>query len=214
MTTAYNLTDTVIRSRNRPSSTSTSASITRPVFGPSPRKDLPIPVAIDAYNHYMGGVDIANQYRAAFTTLQHRSNRYWKPLFHWLLDIALVNSYLLAKAIQGLVIEKPKLHRHHRRFQETLAKALMSYTEAPEHNQVLRSTRAYCVSCRNNRLIWQPKVQRQRYLGADITNFGGGSRGGSGGRFRGSKTHWGCDACNIPLCKIGDCWRLWHRRFN
>ena len=62
MTTAYNLTDTVIRSRNRPSATSTNASIVQPIFGPSPRKDLPIPVAIDAYNRYMGGVDIANQY--------------------------------------------------------------------------------------------------------------------------------------------------------
>ena len=60
MTIAYNLTDIIIRSRNRPSATSTSASITRPIFGPSPRKDLPIPVAINAYNHYMGGVDIAN----------------------------------------------------------------------------------------------------------------------------------------------------------
>ena len=116
MTTAYNLTDTIIRPRNRPSATSTSVSITRPVFGPSPRKKLPIPVAIDAYNHYMGGIDIANQYRAAFTILQHQNNRYWKPLFHWLLDIALVNSYLLAKAIRGIVIEKPKLRRHHRRF--------------------------------------------------------------------------------------------------
>ena len=71
MTTAYNLTDTIIQSRNRPSSTSTSASITQPVFGPSPRKDLPIPVAIDAYNHYMSEVDIANQYQAHFITLQH-----------------------------------------------------------------------------------------------------------------------------------------------
>jgi Transposase IS4 len=208
LTTAYNLTDTVIRPRNRPSSTSTSASITRPIFGPSPRKDLPIPVAIDAYNHYMGGVDIANQYRAAFTTLQHRSNRYWKPLFHWLLDIALVNSYLLAKAIQGLVIEKSKLRRHHRQFQEALAKALMIYTEAPEHNQVLRLRRTYCAYCRKNQ-HWKPR-QQGRPFGADITNIAGGS----GGRFRGSMTKWGCDSCNIPLCKIGDCWHLWHRRFN
>ena len=113
MTTAYNLTDIVIQSRNRLSATSTSAFITQSIFGPSPRKKLPIPVAIDAYNHYMGGIDIANQYRAAFTILQHQNNRYWKPLFHWLLDIALVNSYLLAKAIQGVVIEKPKLRHHH-----------------------------------------------------------------------------------------------------
>ena len=50
MTTAYNLTDTVIRPRKRPSATSTSASITRPVFGDSPRKDLPIPVSVVFHN--------------------------------------------------------------------------------------------------------------------------------------------------------------------
>jgi len=200
MTTAYNLTDTVIQPHNRPGSTSTSASITWPVFGPSPRKDLPIPVAIDAYNCYMGGVDIANQYWAHFTTLQHWNNCYWKPLFHWLLDIALVNSYLLAKAIQGLVIERPKLCHHHWWFQETLAKALMIYTEAPEHNQVLRPNRAYCAYCQKNQLNWELKHQQWSF-GADITNIGDDS----GGWFRGSRTNWGCDACNIPLCKIGDC---------
>ena len=177
MTTAYNLTDTVIRPRNRPSATSTSASITRPVFGPSPRKNLPIPVAIDAYNCYMGGVDIANQYRAAFTTLQHRSNRYWKPLFNWLLDIALVNSYLLAKAIQGVVIEKPKLRRHHQRFQEGLAKALMTYSGPPEHNQIHRAGRPYCAYFRENQLNWQT---RQRSFGTNLLNIGG--------RFQGSRT--------------------------
>ncbi len=175
MTTAYNLTDTIIRARKRPSTTSKSASITRPVFGNSPIKDLPIPVAIDAYNHYMGGVDIANQLRAGFTTLHHQNYRYWKPLFHWLLDIALVNSYLLAKAITP----KSRHHHGHRRFQEALAKALMAYSEAPEHNQVLRPTRTYCVYCRKNQ-NWKPKHQQQRSFEANITNIGG--------RFRESNT--------------------------
>ena len=69
MTTAYNLIDTVIQSQNRSSATSTSASITWSVFEPSPRKNLPIPVAIDVYNHYMSKIDIANQYWAVFITL-------------------------------------------------------------------------------------------------------------------------------------------------
>ncbi len=69
MTTAYNLTDMIIRSCKRPSSTSTSVFITRSIFGGSARKDLSISVAIDAYNHYMSEVDIANQHQAAFTTL-------------------------------------------------------------------------------------------------------------------------------------------------
>ena len=60
MTTVYNLIDTVMRSRKRPSATSTSALIIRPIFGDSALKDLPIPVAINVYNHYMSGVDTAN----------------------------------------------------------------------------------------------------------------------------------------------------------
>ena len=60
ITTAYDFTDMVIRSRNRPSAMSTSASIVRPIFRDSARKKLPIPTAIDDYNHFMGGVDIAN----------------------------------------------------------------------------------------------------------------------------------------------------------
>ena len=74
-------------------------------------------MGINAYNHHMGGVDIGNQYWAAFTTLQHQNQRYWKPLFYYLLDIALVNSYLLYKAYWGLVIGDPKRYRRdHRRF--------------------------------------------------------------------------------------------------
>src|SRR5437870_2443891 len=51
ITTAYNPTDSIIRARKRPSSTSTNASITRPVFGFSLVKDLPIPIAINVYNY-------------------------------------------------------------------------------------------------------------------------------------------------------------------
>ena len=60
MTTAYNLTDEVIQAHKRSSATSTSAAITRPVFRDLSVKDLPILTAINAYNHYMGGVDTAN----------------------------------------------------------------------------------------------------------------------------------------------------------
>ena len=218
ITTAYNLTDTVIRARKRPSSTSTSASITRSVFGNLPVKDLPIPTAINAYNHYMGGVDTANRYRADFTTLRPKNYCYWKPLFHWLLDIVLTNSYLLAKASRRPQIGESRGYYTYLRFLEALAKALITYGEASEHNQVLRPTSTYCAYCRKNE-NWEPKRQgRARAFGTDITNIvggsRGGSRGGSGGQFRGSRTRWGCVKCNIALCKIGDCWHLWHKNLN
>jgi hypothetical protein len=59
--------------RKRPGKTSTNASIVYKVFRDQVRKELDIPTFIDDYNHYMNGVDLANQYRSAYET--HRSTR-------------------------------------------------------------------------------------------------------------------------------------------
>src|SRR5436189_4914519 len=98
----------------------------------------------------MGGVDTANQYQADFTTLQPKNYCYWKSLFHWLLDIVLTNSYLLAKASRRPQIGESRRYYIYQRFLEALAKALITYGEVPEHNQVLRSTSTYCAYCRKN----------------------------------------------------------------
>ncbi len=200
----------IIRLCKRSSSTSTSVSVTRSIFEDSSVKKLSISVAINVYNHYMSEINIANWYWADFTTLQHKNYHYWKSLFHWLLDIVLTNSYLLAKASHRPWIEKSRRYYIYQQFLKALAKALITYSETLEHNQILRPTRAYCVYCQNNQLNWQSKYQQQRSFGADITNIGGGFRG----RFRGSKTRWACDQCNIALCKIGDYWCLWHENLN
>lgn len=65
-----------------------------------------IPSAIDDYNHYKGGVDIADQYREAYFT-QQTSRRNWLPLFYWLLDTAIINAYLLACSTTASGRQKP-----------------------------------------------------------------------------------------------------------
>jgi hypothetical protein len=55
---------------------------------------LPIPGVIDDYNYYMGRVDIADQLRAKFST-QQQGFKPWRPLFYWLLDTAIINSFRL-----------------------------------------------------------------------------------------------------------------------
>ena len=49
-----------MRACKRSSATSTSVSITRSVFESLSTKNLSISTAINAYNHYMSEVDIAN----------------------------------------------------------------------------------------------------------------------------------------------------------
>ena len=82
--------------RKRPAKTSTSAKIAREPFNDQPTKELPIPRLIDDYNYYMGGVDRANQLRASYETHQ-RCLRSWWPIFFWILDIAIINVYCIAK---------------------------------------------------------------------------------------------------------------------
>ena len=84
----------------------------------------------------------------------------------------------------------------------------MTYCDILEHNQIKWPTRTYCASCQKNQLSWQPKHLQPRAFGDNITNISGPEIRGYRGQFRGSKTNWGYKQCNIPLCKIGDCWRL------
>jgi hypothetical protein len=57
---------------------------------------LPIPGAIDDYHHYMGGVNIADQLRAGFST-QQRGVKPWRPIFYWLLDTAIINAFRISE---------------------------------------------------------------------------------------------------------------------
>jgi hypothetical protein len=98
----------------KPKATSTSPAITKVPFeafpsGAAPKKTakpgrqrkeyvhrqlLPIPRMVDDYNHFMNGVDIADQLRAKFTTEQ-RTHRSWLPLFYFCLNTAIINAYIV-----------------------------------------------------------------------------------------------------------------------
>jgi hypothetical protein len=72
--------DSRARQRKRPAKTSTNGRIVGKAFGDEYIKDINIPCFIDDYNHNMGGVDLANQFREAYET--HRASlRDWWPLF-------------------------------------------------------------------------------------------------------------------------------------
>lgn len=81
--------------QKRPAKTSTNGRIVRQIFGQSYTKELIIPRFIDDYNHHMGGVDLANQFREVYE-VRRTTQRNWWPLFYWLLDMACINAYRLA----------------------------------------------------------------------------------------------------------------------
>ena len=49
---------------------------------------------VDQYNMYMGGVDKADQY-LCYYGFSHRTVKWWRRAFFHLLDLAIVNAYVL-----------------------------------------------------------------------------------------------------------------------
>ena len=51
------------------------------------------PVVVDLYNHSMYGVDRADQYTVYYSFVR-RSVKWWRKVFFWLMEVAMVNSYM------------------------------------------------------------------------------------------------------------------------
>jgi hypothetical protein len=64
------------KARRRPAKTPTNGRIVRKVFGSDYIKDLQIPCFINDYNQYIGGIDLANQFREVYETYKPTS-RTW-----------------------------------------------------------------------------------------------------------------------------------------
>ena len=169
-------------------------------------RQLPIPGAIDDYNHFMGGVDIADQLQASFTT-QQRGVKPWRPLFYWLLDSVIIITFNLSehhrKAQLGSA--KDNVQGVHQAFQEALVSELLkepisistnwSYItkklSLPSirltrpisiHRQISRK-RATCVYCRWSRATKKGRTMKVIAKSANIP-----------------KTSTICSHCNINLC--------------
>lgn len=198
---------TITRKRRRPQITSTNGSLVRKVFGDDVRKNLPIPLFIDDYNHFMGGVDIADQLRSYYTT-QRISLRNWYPLFFWIIDTAILNSYLIGKSVNG------SRFMSHKEFRVALWTRLFSYSKLvwvearrakaiipgasssrqAKHERVALATRSRCVNCR---LVYNTSKGKA----GDVTTA----------NLSVKRSVFGCSSCNVALCTIGSCWDDYHQ---
>lgn len=141
MTTVFSIhqpTDVIERNRRRPRVTSTNARNNHAIFRKDPRVLLHIPMAIDHYNHHMNGADVANQRRKYLTTQRKHNRRIWRPLFHWLLDIVIVNCFILWRLQARKKI--PGVNWDPVQFNRALADALLVYD--PENGELSENDEA------------------------------------------------------------------------
>ncbi|PWW73360.1 hypothetical protein C7212DRAFT_235784 [Tuber magnatum] len=94
LTTVHPWNEVTCSIRQKPQKTSTNAVLVQKAFGDHNRAAFFIPIAIDDYSYYMGGVDIADQCRAGFTTYQCALCN-WLVFFYFFLDISSSNTHIL-----------------------------------------------------------------------------------------------------------------------
>lgn len=82
---------------------------------------VPKPSVICEYNQYMGGVDHADQYIASYQ-FSRKSVKWWRKMFFWLLEVAVVNSFLLFNMNAA---NNGKKETAHRKYRETLITELV-----------------------------------------------------------------------------------------
>jgi hypothetical protein len=191
--------------RRRPAKTSTNGRIVRHIFANESTKSLSIPCFIDDYNQYMGGVDLANQFREEYET--HRSTlRTWWPLFYWLIDVACINAYRL---YQLTVKGKPLTHLQ---FRIELYCKLLGYSTKSKLQSfwVELGGKRVCNPDFQHLHYWEKrskstcvwclyKLRCQKVLGKAVDT-----------KARAKRSYGGCVFCNINLCKEGDCWTRFH----
>ena len=100
LSTIHSLEDRIISERKKPRNSSSNGPAIRRAFGSHERVNISIPVITNDYNRYKVGVDVADQYRSYYFT-QLKCLRNWPPIFFWLLDTTVINSYLLLRRISS-----------------------------------------------------------------------------------------------------------------
>lgn len=185
--------------RKRPAATSTNAVIARAPFGTDFQKELEIPAAINDYNHYMGSVDIANQYRASYE-IHRKTNRSWFPLFFFFLDASIINAWRI-QCIYKQQHQQPvdsQLAFRQKLYRELFAFAAQAARPQPNYQQ--GQGQANSQGHQRSRLDKQLPCVWCQYIREK------GTRGQ-----RATRTRSGCRECGVALCKKGQCWDEFHR---
>jgi hypothetical protein len=202
----------VLRERRRPKESSTNAGIARPVFGNEAFKTLSIPTAIDAYNHHMGGVDLANQLRQNFSSHRPFETRNWRPIAFWLFDVCLVNAFVIWR--QDRPEKERKSCRLHELFAIELVRQLLRRGSPHQPGKLGKRRRCAwgarhpgecaqgAVSHKTERS--ERRIGRRRAL-SEIINDSRPSQ-------RSKNVITGCLACGVNLCITRGCFHKWHVR--
>ena len=177
------------------------------------REEVEKPQAVVEYNKYMGGVDRGDQL-LSYYGFPHRTVKWWRRAFYYLLDAAIVNSYILyTKTTQGRRLS-------HEQYRIALAKQLLTAasSSAPPAASSGEQQPTPALSHRQQRSIQPLARLTERHFPTQIGRSVAGSiiqrncSVCSNKKGKGRKTTtFKCKQCDAPMC-IVPCFELHHTK--
>lgn len=146
------------------------------------------PPPVTLYQHYMGGVDRCMQHRAK-NPIGRPSKKYWKFLFNFILEVCVINAFIIWQETPGIV--KPRKQYSLLDFRCDLAEQLVGgYSGRALH----RSARGQGHTCerldrKRSTCKWCPKHEAKKRR----------------------ETVFGCVTCGVHLCQ-GGCFEAYHHQ--
>jgi hypothetical protein len=219
LTSVFKGDELVKRKRKRPNTMEARARPIQRFFGEEAVKEFEIPSFAAIYNDEMNHVDRGDQLRASLG-YDHRIRRGpWQALaWTFLLDIALINSYLL----QLYGNPSWKRYKSQAAWRSCLVDALIAaYSPAcegrkryrsgnedlsnPGHQLIYRGRTKYspCHACQGHRC----GVARSQAAARALAETDGNR-----GKKKVPKSRYGCGLCNVPLCNSANCFDFYHHR--
>ena len=149
--------EAIERLRRRPKLTSSKAKTSRKPFGDMARKALKIPIIFNEYNFNMGAVDEHDNMASRNAGLRPIRRGGHQALDHWLLRVALVNSYLLSLLDGEDRAEREVDFRSQKDFRQQLVTALLYRSlhgpPAPKRRISIISTICENISAKDHELV-------------------------------------------------------------
>ncbi|XP_051171549.1 piggyBac transposable element-derived protein 4-like [Leptopilina boulardi] len=158
--------------------------------------DVSCPLAVSSYNKIMGAVDKFDQLKERYS-IGRRSRKWWHRIFYFLIDLAIVNSYIMYKVKNG---DSKKTHLD---FRVNLAKQLIS-------NTTYRKRTGRPSSFVGKKINLLQEVRKDQFGKHVLQSIESRRRC----RFCSTKekeirTKYVCKTCDVPLC-VEPCFQKFH----
>ena len=154
----------------------------------------------------MGGCDIHSHLTSVYTTARTHL-RVWWLLFLFLLDSAVVNSFLICRSytesshrtfqrdIALRLLRVPLSYDRQRAFNVTTANQKPTQI-LKTHHEYIKMDRSYCKGRKGCGASSQRRGKNNVLKDADINTLGR----------KPGRTVWGCKQCGLNCCKKRECW--------